>query len=146
MKVSDLPVSALITMAVIALRLDVPCPQCGSGIEDPCRTPAGRYMPRVHAMREVASSDHMYDVFRHVMKLEGRSCERSGNLGSGDSGSVNHHGRSVADTCDPARERIITHFVYSADGMIIGAVDGTHITAETPIDPAQFKDGNPWGR
>jgi hypothetical protein len=34
--------------------------------------------------------------------------------------------------------------VDELDGMIIGSVDGVHITEDTPLDPDQWEGGQPW--
>jgi hypothetical protein len=30
------------------------------------------------------------------------------------------------------------------EGMIIGAVNGVHITGDTPLNPGQWQDDKPW--
>ena len=40
--------------------------------------------------------------------------------------------------------KIETVFVDSMDGMVIGAVDSIHITADTPLDPEHWGGGVPW--
>jgi hypothetical protein len=37
-----------------------------------------------------------------------------------------------------------TVFVDGLDGMMIGSVDSIHITEETPLDPDQWENGQPW--
>jgi hypothetical protein len=38
----------------------------------------------------------------------------------------------------------VTVFLGQGDGMVIGAIDGVVITAETPIDYSQWEDSKPW--
>ena len=39
---------------------------------------------------------------------------------------------------------IQNRFVGPGEGMIIGSVDGKLITDDTPLDPDQWEDGQPW--
>ena len=42
------------------------------------------------------------------------------------------------------QKRYINMHLDGLDGMIIGSVEGVHITDDTPMDPDQWEDGQPW--
>jgi hypothetical protein len=43
-----------------ALHLDQPCPRCGAPFSHPCRTSSGKYRPQVHAERQAAEPERMF--------------------------------------------------------------------------------------